>query len=89
MMDVVAAREALGAAARGELSLAAWPLRGHIGEGGLEAEAVGQVGTRDLSAVPRAVVIPPGVSHYYVPLASSVKLRRLTPAAAAKPTPAR
>ena len=48
-----------------------------------------EIGERDLSAVPRAVVIPPGVKHFYVRLASSVKLKRLTPKAAAKPRPMR
>lgn len=38
--------------------------------------------------MPRAVVIPPGVKHYYLRLESSVKLRRLTPATASKPRPA-
>ena len=36
--------------------------------------------------MPRAVVIPPGVKHYYVRLRSSVKLKRLTPKAAARKT---
>ena len=38
----------------------------------------------DLSTVARAVVVPAGVTHRYVKLASSVRLKRLTPAAAAK-----
>ena len=48
-----------------------------------------EIAERDLSEVPRAVVIPPGVKHFYVRLASSVKLKRLTPKAAARTTVAR
>ena len=39
----------------------------------------------DLSTVPRAVVIPREISHYYVRLDASVKLRRILPKAAARP----
>ena len=39
-----------------------------------------EVVSQDLSAVPRAVGIPAGVSHFYMPLIGSIKLRRATAA---------
>jgi superfamily II DNA/RNA helicase len=39
----------------------------------------------DLSALPRAVSVPAGVRHFYSSLGTSVKFRRLAPAAAARP----
>lgn len=41
----------------------------------------------DLAAVPRAVVIPPGVRHFYMPLRGRVKLQRAKPAQRAKSGP--
>ena len=39
----------------------------------------------DLSSVPRAVVIPSEIAHYYAALPSTVKLRRLMPKPASRP----
>ena len=48
-----------------------------------------EIDGRDLTSVPRAVVIPPGVRHHYCRLQTTVKLTRLTPATAARPRSAR
>ena len=45
-----------------------------------------EVASTDLSAVPRAVVIPRQIRHKYVRLSSSVRLKRATPATARRPT---